>query len=250
MAKETKKKKSVKEKKEKIEKEKVCEIFEVEKNGEEKIVKSCGIEEEKAPSENQIKKEYKTFKIIIITMLGFILMFLAVLWLINYLNNVNVGGVIFEIDRNAMAGKTLYRTSLPVKGGGMTGEVTADYNFWLRNDPRKLDENIPFQGVLRLRKENVINLEEDFNCEGYGIIAIANLLKLYQIIGGNVIKDENASCDLLGRYGYINILKGNETYIDKSGPACYNIYIKDCEILEGTERFMLEMFIETNKQIQ
>jgi len=250
MAKETKKKnvKKVKEKKEKVEKEKVCEIFEVEKNGEETTVKSCGIEEEKAPSEKQIKKEYKVFKVIIITMLGFILMFLAVLWLINYLSSVNVGGVIFEIDRNAMAGKTLYRTSLPMEyKDGATGRVTlADYNFYLRNDPRKL-EKIDFNGNVLIKKDMVLNQKKDFHCEGYGIIAIANLQKLYNFVGTKIITDENAACDISGRYMLVNIREGNETRIEQFGPICYNIYIKDCEILEGTEKFMLETFIRINK---
>ncbi len=139
-----KKKKDVKEraepKKEKAIKEEVCEIFDVEKDGKEKTIKSCGIEETKAPTETQIKKEYKTFKVIIITILGFILMFVAVLWLVNYFNHINVGGVIFELDKTAMTGRILYRTSLPVYGQSpVTGKVvTSEYNFWLRNNPQEL----------------------------------------------------------------------------------------------------------------
>lgn len=246
-------KKRSKKGKESIEKEEVCEIFDIEKDGKEKIVKKCTIEEEKDnPSEEQIKKEAKVFKVIAIVIIGLILMFLAFLWLISSMNKFNVGGTIFEIDKTDMIGKTLYKTSLPVQGNStITGKITtADYNFYLRNDPRQLEKYVQFYGIIKLKKENVLNLTESFNCNGDGIIAIANMLKLYEIIGGNVIKDENASCDSLGRYGLINVLEGNETYIERYGPACYNIYVKDCEILKATERFMLEMFIDTNQKVR
>lgn len=240
-------------KKEKVKKEEVCEIFDIEKDGKTETVKKCGIEEEKDdPSKEQLKKETKIFKIVAIVIIGLVLMFLGVLWIMNATKTFDVGGVIFEIDKTDMVGKTLYKTSLPVQGTSeVTGRVvTGEYNFYLRNDPRQLEADIPFYGIMKLKKENVINMSEDFNCDGDGVIAIANMVKLYGIIGGNVIKDENASCDSLGRYGFINILRGNETYIDRYGPACYNLYVKDCDILKVTERFMLDMFIDTNQKVR
>ena len=201
----------------------------------------------------QIKKENKTFRTIIIILIGFVLFFLAVIWLVNYFNQINVGGVIFEIDKTTMTGKTLYKTSLPVSyKDGATGKVIqADYNFYFRTDPRVL-EKVPFYGKINLRENMVINMTEDFNCNGYGIIAVANLLKLYEIAGVKVIKDENATCDdIYGRYTYLKIREGEETFVNTFGlqETCYNIYIKDCEILEGTEKFMLETLIEINKKM-
>jgi len=247
-----KQKKELENKKEKVIKEEVCEIFDVEKDGKEKVVKSCGIETEKPATNVQIKKEYKAFKIIIILMLGLILLFLGIVWLVNYFNHFSVGRVAFEVDRTTMAGKTLYRTSLPVQGESeITGKtITGEYNFWLRNDPRELKENVDFYGVIRLKKENVIRIEDDFKCDGYGVIAVANLLKLYEVIGGNVIKDENASCDIAGRFGFIKIMSSDKNYIDKVGPACYTLYVKDCDILKVTERYMLEVLDETTKNVR
>ncbi|MCK9596863.1 hypothetical protein M0R19_06760 [Candidatus Pacearchaeota archaeon] len=238
-------------KKEAVKKEKVCEIFEVEKDGKEKIIESCGVEKEKIASKEQVKKEYKIFKAIIIAMMLFILMFLAFLWIINSQNKFNVGGVIFNVDKTALAGITVYRTSLPVYGKSeITGRtVTAEYNFWLRNDPRTLKQ-IDFNGYLSLKKNMVINMTDEFNCEGDGVIAVANLLKLYEIIGTTVIKDENATCDNTGRYTLLNIEAGEETKVEKFGPACYTIYIKDCDILKGTERFMLETFIKVTEKVR
>ncbi len=243
-----KERKSIKkEKEEKTIKEEVCEIFDVEKNGKEKIIKTCGTEEQKAASPEQIKKENKTFKVIIIAIIGFILMFLAVYWIIESTKHFEVEGVKFEIvkEGNLM----LYRTSLPVT----YQNKLANYNFYLRKDPRVLN-NIDFNGDgLDLKENMVINMTQDFNCNGDGIIAIANLLKLYEVLGTDVIKDENATCDdLYGRYTFLRIKEGGETEMDEFGfsGSCYNVYIKDCEILEGTEKFMLETFIEVNKKLK
>jgi len=73
---------------------------------------------------------------------------------------------------------------------------------------------------------------------------------MYKILGGNVIKDGNASCDEKGRYGFINIKEGNTTEIERFGPACFNIYINDCEILKGTEKYILETLIEINSRLE
>jgi hypothetical protein len=237
-------------KKEKVVKKEVCEIFDVEKNGEEETIKSCGVEEEKAPSEVQIKKESKIFKVIIITMIGFVLMFLGVLLLMSYLNQFSVGGVIFNIDKTAMTGKTLYRTSVPVayKDSTTGRAISADYNFYFRTDPRIL-EKIPSSQDIQFRTNMVINMTEEFNCNGYGIIAVANLLNLYKVLGVNVIKDENATCDATGKYTYLNIKGANETSLISSGDTCYTINVKGCEILPATEKFMLETLIQADKKI-
>jgi len=68
-------------------------------------------------------------------------------------------------------------------------------------------------------------------------------------MGADIKDDSNANesnitCDEQGRYNYINIKKGDETKIEKIGPACYEMTFSDCEILEVTERYMLKMFVQ------
>jgi len=46
---------------------------------------------------------------------------------------------------------------------------------------------------------------------------------------------------------YINLKEGEETKIEQTGTACYDILINNCEILEGTEKFMVETFAEINE---
>jgi len=242
--------------KEKVEKEKVCEIFEVEKDGKEKEIKTCGIEEEKNPSKEQLEKEKKIFIGVGIAMLCFILMFAAVYFIIYLTNHFEVGGVNFEIDKTDLQGQTIYKTSIPgtIYNGtfilGGTIGTRADYNFYFRTDPRILEKDISFDGVLNIEGNMVLNMTQDFNCDGKGIIAIANLLNVYKAIGTKVIKDENATCDPNGRYIFLKIQEGNQTSINQFGPTCYDINVNNCEILPATERYLLETLIDVNQKVK
>ena len=137
----------------------------------------------------------------------------------------------------------LYQTGVPVVYNG----EHVPYNFYIRNDPRKLNEMVPFIGNLTLTKFMVINSSEQLACGGDSTIAIANMASLYGVIGAKVMKDENASCDELGRYTYLNIFPSNKTEIEQYGPSCYNFYVNNCEILKTTERYMVETFVKVGE---
>ncbi|MFA5071529.1 MAG: hypothetical protein WC511_04160 [Candidatus Pacearchaeota archaeon] len=241
-----------------VKKKEVCETFNVEENGQEKIVESCGIEEEKISNEGQIKKQNKLFKSILLVMVGFLAFFFLILFVNYSMNHFKVEGVTFEIDTNAIIGTTLYRTSIPGiidENGNFTignyDKNKASYNVWFRNDPRKLIEEVSFEGNLTLLKNIVLNQEGNFACNG-DYIGIQNLLNLYSNTGAKVISDANASCDDLGRYALLEIVEGNETKImeyDDYG-ECYKIEVKDCEILPATERFLLELIVKINEELK
>ena len=247
----------VKNKKVNVKRKKVCETFNVEKDGNEAVVESCGIEEEKISTEGQRKKQNKLFGKIILVMVCFLAFFFLILFVNYSLNYFKVDGIKFETDTQSMVGTTLYKTSLPgiidedgsfIVGNYDSGEK-ADYRIWFRNNPKTLKE-ISFEGNISvLLKDVVWNQTEDYVCDG-DYIGIQNLLNVYDVLGINVMKDDNASCDDLGRYTYITILSGDETKIEQTGLTCYNIYVKDCEILAATERFLLELVRKTNEQLK
>lgn len=175
----------------------------------------------------------------------------------NSLSRFEYRGVEFERVRFCDAGPpclVMYRTSLPVKLVDNAAVITSpsekdtDYNFYLRNDPRKL--NVPFNGTLRFGEIMVLNSEEAFTCNGKGAIAAANLVQLYEVLGTKVINDENATCDPFERYVFTVVKPGNVTKIEEFEPSCYNIYINDCEILEGTEKYMIETLVKVNEGIR
>lgn len=202
--------------------------------------------------EEQVKKKLeeensKTFWKVLVVLGVFVAFFGA--WLIISYNqhHFNYKGVNFE-EVNEIAP---YRTSIPVGyGNPLTGNAIEErnYYFYLRKDPRKTGE-IPFEGKLVFRKDMVINSTGNLNCAGDGIIGVANLAKLYQTMGTDVIKDETADCDDQGRYLFLQMQEGNETGIKQTGPTCYIISVHNCDILSATERFMIESFVEFKEEL-
>ncbi len=208
--------------------------------------------------EEQEKSQNKILRNILIA-IGILMAGVILFMIISYsLSRFEYRGVDFEIVRFCDAGPpclVTYRTSLPVK---VLDNATAiivspeekdtDYNFYLRNDPRELD--VDFNGALHFGKIMVLNSEDAFTCNGKGAIAAANLVQLYSVLRTKVINDKNATCDPLERYVFVVVKPGNETRIEEFEPSCYNIYINNCEILEGTERFMIETFVKVNEGLK
>ena len=240
--KEAKDKKEIKEKKSKIpKKEKVCEIFKIEKNGE-KTIKTCGTEETKIAGKGQIKSENKILRNFLIWLGILIFVFVLVFLIINSIKHFEYNGVSFSVIKE---GEIIFYNSAFPMYSPITGKHVADYNVYLRNDPRKL-EGIPFEGEVKLAETLVLN-STGFNCDGDGIISVMNFVQIFDALGIKVVKDSNATCDVQGRYMFIKLQPGNVTGIEQFGPACYNFNINNCEILKVTERFIVETLIEINK---
>jgi len=241
---EEEKKKKRRRKKEEVVKEEISEVFEVEKDGKEKIIETHTVEktEEKPVSETQIKKENKVFKGIIITMVGFLLIFLVVYFIITSMAKFEVDGVKFKMIKEGEL--ILYQTSIPVFIGEEKTE--ADYNFYLRTDPRTLEEKVPTQGEVVFRKNLVLDVTtEDLFCEGDWTIAVANTQNLYTLLGFNIsVKDKKKKYQPEDEYMFITINKGNRTEIRANNESAYEININNCEVLPAFEKLMLETFVK------
>lgn len=228
--------------------EKVCETFEVNKKGKEKSITTCGNMPVKKASKKELDKENKVLRNVLIGMGIFVIVFIITFFMIKQAGIIEYGGVTFKkIDYN---GLPLYHTTFlfPKDGQNIL------YNEFLRLNPEKTIENVPFEGLLITRRDMVLNFEETFNCDGDGIIGVANLQELYNFLGINVVnnnqlKNMSYDCDLQGRYVYLNFLEGEETKIVQVAPTCYNLYINDCEILDVSERFIIEALVKVNKEI-
>jgi len=200
--------------------------------------------------EENIKKELrnlqnKQLKKNLIISGSIIVIFLLGFAMVNSVRSFEYKGLDFKVvkEKNLI----FYNVAFPVYSPA-TGSHVADYNIYLRKDPRKL-EYIPIKGGMVLKDNLVVKMEEEFNCDGDGIIAMANFVKSFKLIGTEVMKDPEAGCDDERRYVHVTIQPGNETSIEQYGPACYNINIKDCEILEGTERFIVDAFSKFDGKI-
>lgn len=228
---------------EKTSKEDVTEIFDVKKKGgntEHKVAhgKVEGVVEKKGEGEkyNQILRN-------ILIGIGVIIL-LVVLWAIISYNMIHFSyrGVDFEKVEELAP----YKTSFPVIIEGKK----LDYNIYIRNDPRVLDKDVPFEGEMDFGSpfndgshRLVLNMSGEFDCGGHEVISIANMVKL-EALGIKVVKDPNANCDSKGRYMFANVVEGETSEIRQIGNACYELSVSNCEILAVTERFMTESFVE------
>ncbi len=227
--------------------EAISEVFDIEKDGKEKtvVVESPEKDNDNPSPKTQIKNQKKVLIGIGITMLCLIAMLVVFYFMVNYSKGIEYKGVKFEKVKEGNL--IFYQTAIPY----LYNNKIVPYYFYLRKDPRT-EEKISFNDTqIDLKKILVINgNSSEINCQGNGVIAIANLVKQYEIMGAKVIRDENATCDNESRYNYVNIIKGNETRIVSFGENhdCFTIEVKNCEVLEGVEKFMLETFVEYNKQ--
>ncbi len=229
--------------------EEVCEIFEVEKAedkdedggaNKKEVKRVCELAEKKHASKEQMERHNKILRNLFIGLgVGIIVIVLGVIFL-NYVRKFEYKGVEFEIIKYCDSGPclVLYQTSIPVIYNGNK----VPYNFYLRRDPR--DSDVNFDVDITFLKDVVLNMTGDLNCDGDGVIAIANLVKFYEVIGASVIKDGNASCDAQGRYTFVKIKEGNETSVEQTGSTCYTLNVNNCEILDVTEKLMVESFVE------
>ena len=245
MAKETKNKKKTSSKKVsrkiKTKKEEVCEVFEVGKEGKEKLVKACGQEEVKVATKDQIAHQNKLLFGILLT-IGLVIVGVFLVLMIFYsMNNFESKGVKYNIVQEGPI--KFYHTSFP--SNFVVPARTIEYNVYLRNDPREL-KYLGFEGNLRTLEMAVLDSKENFDCEGDGVIAVANFNQVMKALGTEVIRDPEAGCDSEGRYMFFELKSGEETKIVQTGPACYDFIIKDCEILPATERFLIETLSAVN----
>ena len=211
----------------------------------EKVIEDNEAEADEKVTGEQEKDMDKQLKKIFLV-IGFLaLIFLGVFLFINSVRHFNYKGIDFDVVKEGEL--ILYRTALPVKHSTGTGKVIlTEYNFYLRNDPRKL-KDLPFDGEFSLKENLVMNFTENFNCDGDGVIAVANLMNLFNLLKTNVTTDEDSECDPEGGYTFLRLQSGNETSIEQFNTNCYNLNINNCEVLEVTEKYMVEIISELNK---
>jgi hypothetical protein len=231
-------------KKSSIKKEKVSEIFEIEKNGETKVIEASSVEKkEEVLSEQQIKKENKIFKNIVIAMIGFALMFFVVYLIVTSMGRFEVDGINFQIVKEGKL--ILYKTSIPVIYNGSN----KNYDFYIRTDPRTLDKEVPLVGNITFRKNLVLDVTtKDLFCGGDWTISLENTRNLYTLLGFNVLA-KNQTLDKEdyqpeSQYMFVTINLGNKTEIREINGNTYDMNVTNCEILPAFERLMLEGFIK------
>lgn len=188
------------------------------------------------------KEENKILEMILIV-IAVVVVLMAVIYFYSQAQNTFIYKNI-KFQKNKIGEITFYETrTLALASDGTL------FGFRLRTKPDVL-RNIPFENSsdLRLMKVNGYKYDSNntFNCEGNGVIAMANLERLFEKQGMTLVRDPNSTCDPQGRYNYFHIKYGPATEIDEISPNCYNIVIQgddsECQILPATEKLMVELY--------
>ena len=204
--------------------------------------------EKKNLKKKQTEYENKFLKYFLILTFSVIILILFFAFMSNYKKSFEYQNVKFNVVEFCDAGppclKT-YNTKIPF----VYENKPTFYNFYLRNDPRALSQKVPFNGKLVLRENMSIDITFNTYCDGYEQIAIVNFVNLHNVAGISTVGEGGAVCDSTGKSMYVLIQEAEKTSIEQIGPACYVMNVKDCEIIEATERFMIETLIKINAQI-
>ena len=215
----------------------IKEVFEIEKKGKQKIIEKTGKVEEIVSKNNQAEQENKILRNIFIGIGIIILLFLGI-WFGQMNKTFEYAGL--EWDTIKAGNIKFYHTEFQSSPTNM-------HQVYLRNDPRKLVEEIKFNGELKVAKMAAMKGIGKFDCDGYGIISQVSLEQTLGAFNVSIIKDENATCDEQNRYTFIEFFEGDETRIDQvMDDSCYKIAVKDCDIMRAKERFIVEIIIASN----
>lgn len=142
-------------------------------------------------------------------------------------NKIKIGDLIF------------YRVSFPLSSA--TGQHIADYNLFLRNDPRKLDY-IPVEGEVNLKQRIIVTSDENLICNDNSI-ALANLVQYFEGVPKIPVNAvSNITCAKLNSTTttLISIQNSTVSKITRVSDQCYTIEMNNCDVLNTTERFILE----------
>lgn len=222
-------------------KEKVTEIFEVEKKGKTKEVKKTGTEEIPVENKGQEQSENKILKNILVIVGIIFLLIVGFYFWSNSHQTLDYNGVKFSAIKTGSM--IFYQTQIPYVQNG----TTVPYNFYLRTSPKDL-EKIPFNTTgFNLMKVMDVNVSNEFSCNGDATISLANLAQLNSAIGAQFVMDPNATCDPQGRYMFFNVVNSTKTQIVKDSNNCYTVEVSNCQILPAMEKIMAEMFVKINQ---
>ena len=121
-----------------------------------------------------------------------------------------------------------------------------DYNFYLRNDPRKIESGVPLDGEIIFRKNMVLNVTtENLFCDGDWSLAIGNMQNLYGIMGISLLVwNESVEYLPVQDYMFVTFNEANVTEIKEKSGNSYELNVNDCEVLAVAERLMVETFLQ------
>ncbi|MEM2933069.1 MAG: hypothetical protein QW622_02585 [Candidatus Pacearchaeota archaeon] len=208
--------------------------------------------------EKNIKKEKKNTKKKITTgyiIAGIVLILISFLAYLNY-KSANFEYLGLKFSKVRFGELRFYYARIPLLNSN--GEISGYYDLYLRNDPRKL-KDIPINGRLKL-KTKVIIASDNLKCEDSGIAGgeLGGVLSIWTRVK---VGTTNKSLAEEKNINYVTCNEREIIYLDSSilifkpdnvteinqigGRDCYEIYVKDCEVLKAVEKFIIGLYAES-----
>jgi len=196
-------------------------------------------EEEKKILPEEEKNQEKILYYFFIAIGIFFILGLLLFYVSNSSKSFSYKGIKFNIIKQGKI--TFYNTQFHKS----FGKKNTNYNIFLRNDPRILGK-IPFKGGLNFSHLLFVNVGKNLACNGDGTIAIANMAQIFGFMGTKLVTVDNSNetCDKSGRYLFAKVQSSNRTDVEEFAPNCYDLNVKNCEVLKPTEKFTLEYYLK------
>lgn len=188
----------------------------------------------------------KEIKIVVGVMVSIILIVLLVFLIGQSQKNFEYNGL--EFKERQMGEITYYDTHFLVRTNDRSKKR---FKFSFRNDPREL-KNITVEGNIVLNKNVGLAADSDLICENNNLALMTLSINFFDRLGidtfsgtTNKTLAERYNKSLLRcndtRYSVLSFRKGNKTRIVREGD-CYRIYVNDCQIMEVSEKFMIDWY--------
>lgn len=218
----------------------------IEKTGDEKADNK---EKEETKIENIEKeaaeKQNKQVRVFLVGMAVIIILVFIVTWMSQEAKRFEYAGL--EFEKTHYGEIPFYKAKMTISS--ITGNIIANYNLYLRNDPRKL-KGIPIDGIIRLTPKVVLAIDENLKCgdstmagtvlgQFFGAMGVSPTRGEIDLIKAEEMNVTYANCNLTTRDSIIIVVPGNKTEIVQENVDCYKIKVKECEILKAIERFIL-----------
>lgn len=198
------------------------------------------LEEKEEPKEDlsEKKKTYysKILKITLYTSMVILIFIIAFFFFIKASVKSDFDGVKFTMIQEGDL--VFYQTSIPFNNNGNL----IPYYFYLRTSPKDLKQVPSELDNFSLMQLTAWSVQGNIDCNGYGNLAVQNLVLLHNATGLTFVRDDNATCD--PRYNLIRLMPGDKTEIIYAGENCYNLTINNCEVFKPTERYFVEILVK------
>ena len=213
-------------------------------------------EKHKKPKKLTVKQKQKHQLIWAIVLMVSVILIVILVPLIKYkfINQFNYAKLDFQ--KTQAGDMKFYSTRIPV--GDLSGNIIGNFFINFRNDPRNL-QDLEVEKTTTMpvfTRDEVVYISTgkmERNCQDgtVAVLTLSGFLKQFALmnvsgaIGDKEIAEANnipfITCLNSPDNTVINIIEGDETKIVQTGPDCYTLEFKDCEVMKVSEKFLLEI---------